>query len=223
MNEEHEVNEEFRDLEALRRALAALPDPAPSAEADDRFARLLAAHTATPAAAPARVRHLRPAALMGIAASLLLLVFAMGWYFGSARETDTDRRLAATRTLMLELMQDDRSSTRMQAATVSLDVDVADPAVIANLGLLLRTDESTNVRLAALDALLRFATAPAARQEMLDAMGGNPPPAVRVQLLETLVGLNEKRVLPYLQEIITNDSIPRKLRDAAELGTFKLI
>ncbi len=215
------------DLDDLRRALAALPDPTPSAETDRRFAALLATHPAGVLPLAPRIRQLpdsyRSAALLSIAASLLLLVFAMGWYFGSENGNESDRQLAATRTLMLELMHDERSSARMRAATVSLDVAVADPEVIANLGLLLRTDENTNVRLAALDALRRFATSPAARQEMLDAMGGDPPPAVRVQLLETLVGLNEKRVLPYLRDIITNDSIPRQLRDAAELGTFKLI
>ncbi len=111
--------------------------------------------TAPPAG---RILHLRPAALLSIAASLLLLVFAMGWYFGS--NDDAEERLAATRTLMLELMQDKSSSTRMRAATVSLDVAVADPEVIAHLGKMLRTDENTNVRLAALDALGRFAADP---------------------------------------------------------------
>ncbi len=54
-------------------------------------------------------------------------------------------------------------------------------------------------------------------------MGADPPPAVRVQLLETLVRLNEKRVLPYLEELRRNESVPQQLRDAAELGTYKLI
>ncbi|MBB4079649.1 hypothetical protein GGR28_002274 [Lewinella aquimaris] len=216
-----ELNQEMEALRGLRKEIANLPDPQPSAAADRRFAEMLAAHT-KPERSSGQTRRLRPAALLSIAATLLLLVFGLGWYFGST-ESDAERQLAATRTLMLELMQDRRSSQRMHAATVSLDIDVADPEVIANLGLLLRTDENTNVRLAALDALRRFADAPAARREMLDAMGSDPPAAVRVQLLETLVGLNEKRVLPYLEEIISNDSIPRRLRDAAELGTFKLI
>lgn len=220
--DDKDLEREVAALDELRRQLAGLPDPQPSREADDRFAKMLAVECREISAPPVqKTLHLRPAALLSIAASVLLLVFGMGWYLGSDKKLEDE--LAATRTLMLELMQDKSSSTRMRAATVSLDVAVADPEVIANLGRMLQTDENTNVRLAALDALRRFATDPAARQELLDAMGGDPPPAVRVQLLETLVNLQEKRVVPYLQDMITNDSLPKRLRDAAELGTFKLI
>lgn len=212
---DEELRREVAALDQLRQQLAALPDPHPSRGSDDRFAKMLAGHDR-------KILHLRPAALMSIAASLLLLVFAMGWYFGNS-DHELEGELAATRSLMLELMDNQSSNARMRAATVSLDIAVADPEVIANLGKMLRTDENTNVRLAALDALGRFAATSQARQEMLDAMGGDPPPAVRVQLLETLVNLNEKRVLPYLEELKRNDSLPQRLRDAAELGTFKLI
>ena len=213
---------ELEVLRGMRADLAATPDPRPSPATDARFAALLKDACQEPRPAP-KVRQLRPAALLGIAAGILLLVFAGGWLLGRRDAGELERQLAATRTLMLELMADERSTTRMRAATVSLEVAVPDPLIIENLELLLRTDASTNVRLAALDALRRFGDAPAARAALLAAMAEDPPPAVRVQLLETLVQLREKRVLPYLEELITNDSIPRALRDAAELGTFKLI
>ncbi len=208
-----ELERELNALDDLRREIAALPDPVPSAEADARFAALIV---------PKKLHRRAAAPYLAVAASLLL-VFALGWNYAKQDADELERQLAATRTLMLELMQDRSSLTRMRAATVSLELETADPAVIANLGHLLRTDASTNVRLAALDALRRFAAEPLARREMLQAMGESPPPAVRVQLLETLVGLNEKRVLPYLEEMISNDTLPQRLRDAAELGTFKLI
>ena len=224
LTEDPRLREELEILQFMREDLCQPVDVTPSPEADRRFAELITAEAGPTAVRRTLPRSLsgRSAALIGIAASLLL-VFGLGWYSGRSGTNQVEQQLAATRTLMLELMQDANSTTRMRAATVSLDVGVADPAVIANLGRMLRTDDNTNVRLAALDALQRFADAPAARQEMLDAMAGTPPPAVQVQLLETLVRLNERRVLPYLEELIQNDSIPRPLRDAAELGTFKLI
>lgn len=217
------LREELEILQLMREELCRPEDLAPSPAADRRFAELLAAEP-DPVAVRRPLHPLRHWAvpLIGVAASLLL-VFGLGWYSGRSGATEVERELAATRTLMLELMQDASSTTRMRAATVSLEVGVADPVVIANLGRMLRNDENTNVRLAALDALQRFAAEPAAREEMLAAMDGNPPPAVQVQLMETLVRLRERRVLPYLEELIRNDSIPRPLRDAAELGTFKLI
>ena len=213
---------ELGRLQELRAEIAAAPDPLPGPAADRRFAALLAEACQERPSVP-KVRHLRPAALLGMAAGVLLLVFAGGWLLGRRDTGQLERQLAATRTLMLDLMADERSTTRMRAATISLEVAVPDPVILENLGYLLRNDQSANVRLAALDALSRFGDAPAARDALLAAMADDPPPAVEAQLLETLVRLREKRVLPYLEELITNDSIPRALRDAAELGTFKLI
>ena len=215
-----ELERELRELDELRREIADLPDPTPSAAADRRFAEFLRERSEPP---PLMTYHLRPRPLYLSIAASLLLVFALGWYLGGVPDRELERQLAATRTLMLELMQDQRSTTRMQAATVSLDVPVADPIVIDHLGRMLRTDENTNVRLAALDALQRFAESPLVREELLMAMSADPPPAVQVQLMETLIALNERRVLPYLEELIKNDTLPRQLRDAAELGSFKLI
>lgn len=84
-------------------------------------------------------------------------------------------------------------------------------------------DENTNVRLAALAAIKRFSQYPIAREELLNALNQNPPEVVRLQLIETLVHLEEKRVLPLLEDLIENDSVPQHLRDAARMGTFKLI
>ncbi|CAH0998745.1 hypothetical protein LEM8419_00093 [Neolewinella maritima] len=209
-------------LDKLRRELAALPDPLPGPETDERFATMLAAEVSRHRP-PSRSSHLRTAAPYLAVAASLLLVFGLGWSYAKQDTGRVAQDLAATRTLMLELMQDRSSFTRMRAVTASLELPSADPEVIEHLGHLLRTDASTNVRLAALDALRRFAASPAARREMLRAMSAAPPPAVRVQLLETLVALQERDVLPYLQDIMTNDSLPQQLRDAAELGTFKLI
>ena len=219
---DEELQYELDALHELRKEVAALPDPVPSTEADRRFGELLAARVPSDRPSP-KTRHLRAAAPYLAMAASLLLVFGLGWSYAKQDTSELEQQLTATRTLMLELMDDRSSLTRMRAATVSLELETADPEVIANLGHMLRTDASTNVRLAALDALRRFADAPATRQEMLRAMGETPPDVVRVQLLETLVSLQEKRVVPYLEEMMTNDTLPQRLRDAAELGTFKLI
>jgi HEAT repeat protein len=124
---------------------------------------------------------------------------------------------------MLDLMKDDRTSSRIQATTVTLSLLVADPTVINNLAYLLQNDENPNVRLAALDALRRFADDPQVREEFLLALEGNPPEVLRFELIEILVHLEEKRVLPILEKMIDADSLPQPVRDAAQMASFKLI
>lgn len=227
---------ELAELEEVTAALATLQDAAPSAAADRRFAAMLAEATqreevaAPPIVARGfrrdprlRAAYRRRLLRFAAVAAVALLVFTAGRFYQGGVNEETDRELAATRTLMLELMTDQRTSARIRATTVTLALPAADPVTTANLGYLLRTDASTNVRLAALDALRRFANDPAARDEMVRALGEAPPEAVRLELIETLVRLNEKRILPYLRDIMSTDSLPRPLRTAAEMASYKLI
>lgn len=216
---------ELAELETALAAVTALPEPAPGPAADARFAELLAAaRNDTPMAIPeprrASVRRLR---WLAAAAAAVLLIFSAGRLFESRLHRDVDRELAATRSLMLELMNGQRTSARIRATTVTLEMTTADPVTTANLGYLLRRDPNPNVRLAALDALRRFPADERARDEMVRALGEDPPPVVRLELIETLVGLDETRALPYLRDMIQTDTLPRPLRDAAELASFKLI
>lgn len=219
---------ELDDLSQLLADIRLQPEPAPSAAIDARFETMLAAAIAEQNASEASIRQIKPAAPRRLyrllsAAAAVLLIFAAGWYVGGAEDRAIAQQLASTRTLMLELMKDSRPSARIQATTVTFDLSVADPQTIADLGHMLRTDESPNVRLAALDALRRFSATPAVREILLAAINETPPEVVRFELIETLVRLKEKRILPYLQEMIDADSLPRPVRDAAQMASFKLI
>ncbi|MEL6274445.1 MAG: sigma-70 family RNA polymerase sigma factor [Bacteroidota bacterium] len=212
------------ELKALQELVVELSELQPSTAMDQRFASLLAtAKSELVEPIPqAKVRRIRPWRIAA-AAAVLLLVFAAGWYFGSGAEDRQSQVLAANRALMLELMKDERTSARVRATSLTLDLEEGDPEIIANLAYLLCNDENTNVRLAALAAIKRFSQYPIAREELLNALNQNPPEVVRLQLIETLVHLEEKRVLPLLEDLIENDSVPQHLRDAARMGTFKLI
>jgi hypothetical protein len=223
------LREELAELRALQADILAIPEARPSAAADTRFAEMLAqeqAKVATikelPARAPTKAR-IRRLPQWAAAVAILLLAFAGGWLLRGAGQSDTERQLAATRELMLDLMKDDRTSSRIQATTVTLSLLVADPTVINNLAYLLQNDENPNVRLAALDALRRFADDPQVREEFLLALEGNPPEVLRFELIEILVHLEEKRVLPILEKMIDADSLPQPVRDAAQMASFKLI
>ena len=227
---------ELTELETLIEEVVMVEEPAPSAEADDRFAAMLAGEMSAlegavtrhsvaslngKRASGARVRSL-VWKVAGVAAAVAL-IFLAGRVSVNSSVSDLDRALAANRTLMLELMKDERTSARIRATTVTLTLPETDPVTTANLGYLLRNDENANVRLAALDALRRFPRDPGVRAELLAAMDESPPDVVRFELIETLVRMGEKRILPYLEDIIDADSLPQPMRDAAEMASFKLI
>lgn len=218
--------EELQELEFLFSEVIGNTEPEPSAAADARFTELLqtSSLTETPATATRQQATVRSLLwkVAGIAAAIAL-VFTAGRFYEGGATSDSGRELTATRTLMLELMKDDRTSARIRATTVTFDLETLDEETVKDLGYLLRNDGNANVRLAALDALRRFASEPAVTEELLAAMAESPPDVLRFELIETLVRAKEQRVLPYLQELIETDTLPRQVRDVAQMAAFKLI
>ncbi|MEM9258216.1 MAG: HEAT repeat domain-containing protein [Bacteroidota bacterium] len=218
-----ELREELAELEGFFNAIKQAPEAQPSAMADTRFTTLLqeelAAATTRPQAKIVGLRLYHYAA----AAAAVALIFTTGWYFGGAGDRVLTSQLAEVRQEMEVLMQNDRPSARIRATNVALELSVADPTTIGNLGFLLRNDPSPNVRLAALEALQGFPDNMEVREQLLAAMRETPPEVVRFELIEALVRLKEKRLLPYLEELMNTDTVPQPVRDAAEMASFKLI
>ncbi|MEM9525594.1 MAG: HEAT repeat domain-containing protein [Bacteroidota bacterium] len=217
-----ELREELAELEGFFKAIQQAPEPQPSAMADTRFTAFLQeemAVTTKPRAKIVGLRFYHYAA----AAAAVVLIFTTGWYFGGAGDRALTSQLAEVRQEMETLMQNDRPSARIRATNVALELPIADPTTISNLGHLLRNDPSSNVRLAALEALQGFPDNVEVREQLLAAMRETPPEVVRFELIETLVRLKEKRLLPYLEELMNTDTVPQPVRDAAEMASFKLI
>ncbi len=218
------LSAELEALETVLTKVNTLADPPVTEAMDARFEAMLAEAVTTAPAEVAPVRRLPVYRRAGFrrmaAAAAILLIFTVGYNLGLQKQ---GTELSAARTLMLELIDAERPSDRIKATNVAFDLNEADPAVIRDLTHLLRNDPSNNVRLAALDALRRFRTDPTVAEALLAAVADNPPEVVRFELIETLVRMNETRLLPYLQDLIEADSLPQPVRDAAQMASFKLI
>lgn len=206
----------YREIQSL---VVTQSEASPSEQADQRFTAFLEKAIEQEQQPTAKHRKLWSRIA---AAAAILLVFSLGW-FGGQYNKKPQNELAANRALMMELMQQERSSERIRATTVALRAEKADDELINNLAYLLLNDENTNVQLAALNAMLRFANHPQTRDAMLKTLDNERPMIVKLQVIETLVRLNDERVLPYLKKLKNDENLPQRLRDAAQLGTFKLL
>ncbi|MEM8584178.1 MAG: HEAT repeat domain-containing protein [Bacteroidota bacterium] len=164
---------------------------------------------------PARRSRFR---LLAVAASVLL-IFSLGWWMGR-NFLEPGSQVQANQ--WEKLLGGERSSHRIEAARLIADQTNVSKELIGRLGSLLREDPSPNVRLAALEALASFGQNPDARQQMIRSLEPNGPAAVQIQLIETLIALEETQILPRLRDWSQDLSLPQYLRDAAELGRFKL-
>lgn len=155
-------------------------------------------------------------------AAAALLLFVAGWTMGQNQNGDLENELADIRLQVEALMQDQRTSSRMRAVSLTHELPSVDQELILQLGRLLREDDSPNVQLAALEALSVYPNDLNARQELVNALAMDLPAVVQIQLIETLVKMEEVRILPQLESWSEDASTPTHLRDAAQLGRLKL-
>lgn len=213
----------FEELQELREEVRLLEEmEAPSQQMRRRFQRQLSEWQKE----DIRPRRHRLYAALSVAASLLLLIGAfIGWEMrtGVSEEQEAlTAELKATRALMLELMERPEATSRMKATTVALALQTPDREIISNLSYMLNRDESTNVRLAALDALVEHGSHNLVTEALIEALQSTQPVVVQLALIQALIDLGASDAVPYLDQWIQDENIIRNVKDEARFARFKL-
>lgn len=135
--------------------------------------------------------------------------------------------LTSTRQLVtLSLLQQRSASERLQAiaqATAwSISEQHPDPKVLNALLDTLHSDNSVDVRLAAVDALGRFHNDPQVRQGLVSALQTQQSPLVQVALIDLMVELKDGSVVQQLRKFEQDSSVNPMVRERAQWGLRQL-
>jgi len=131
--------------------------------------------------------------------------------------------LAATRQMVaLSLLQQQSASQRLEGVSFSRRLPQPDPQVLNALFHTLRFDSSVDVRLAALDALSRYAGQPEVRRELLGALEGKQSPLVQVALVDLLVDLHDGNVVAQLKKFQQDPKVDPTVRKRVDWGIQQL-
>jgi HEAT repeat protein len=98
-----------------------------------------------------------------------------------------------------------------------LDADVRD--VLLRV---LKNDESTNVRLAALDALGNMIDDQLVKQSLIRILEEDSEPVIQMSIIGLLVKTGEGGVKKTLQELLDSDQVPDDVKEEAFLGVTRL-
>ena len=98
----------------------------------------------------------------------------------------------------------------------------ADNEIIQVMIKTMNEDESSNVRLAALEALSRWSNQNIVKEALMEALVNHKDPAFQITLINTLVEIQEKRALPYMENLINNTETLEAVKGEAQVGIFKL-
>ena len=218
--------QEIESIRSVNYLIDDTPLPEPTERMDKRFYAMLEEERRKALLGESEIKQQRPFfdSIIGsglrIAAGIALFLlgwFASGW-FGSA--STNGNQLAdlsgevkqLKETLVLALMQQSSPVERIKAVNMVSEFDKADSQIIKSLIEALNHDNNDNVRLLALEALIRYSFMPEVREGLIASIVNQASPMVQLRLAEIMLALNEKRAVPEFQKVLQNASLNYSVR-----------
>jgi anti-sigma factor RsiW len=165
-----------------------------------------------------------------IAAGIALLISGVAVVYWINKNNVQEAEMAAlkkeietTKHMMLALLDNRQSaSQRMMGTTVAMTMTRPDDEIVNALAKSMNEDPNTNVRLAALEALIQFHEDAAVRHQLIESLSTQKDPAVQISLIQFLVRLKEKEVVNQLKHIVDDNRTLKAVKDEALSGILKL-
>jgi anti-sigma factor RsiW len=235
-----------REEAALWKKLALLPEEQPSPALESRFKAMLesyqegrwektslaAEHSKIPTPMLWGLGNWRQLPAAGIVWACLFL--ACGYLIGKhadrgvgaaaqAQLSEMRQELGATRQMVaLSMLQQQSASQRLEGVSWSTRLLEPDPKVMGALMHTVRFDNSVDVRLAALDALGRYADRPEVRRELVDVLQTSQSPMVQVALIDLLVDLHDKSAVPQFRKFQQDPHVNPTVKKRVDWGIQQL-
>lgn len=160
------------------------------------------------------------------AAAILLFGIFVGSNLGGNKDKDIENGIAELRKEMLDLLDKENSTSgRIRAVNISykLPEEHADDEIVQALIQTMNIDGSTNVRLAAMEALFEFADEPKVRTALCETLSIQKNPSIQLSLIKMLVHLKEKQAVKYFEDLVKKDDTNPEVKDEAQMGIFKMM
>lgn len=227
--------DQLNDVKSGVKKIAQVPVPELSHAADAAFYNVLASemqHSVQPANTLINFIQKwfhQPQLNWAYSVALLLFGSAIG-YFGlhSLIKGDEIAQLSADvsamkQTMLVSMLDQESSTTRLKAVSMSNNLEQVDEVVATALINSLRTDPSTNVRLASVEALSRYTANPNIRTELISSIGYQESPLVQLAMAELMVAMQEKEAVDAFDEIIARETTPPEIKKELKDQMDKLV
>jgi len=221
---------QLAEMQELQSCIESAPNLSTSKRLDNNFYQMLE-HAASENSQTAKVIPMRQrfAREWQIAAGFLLLfslltgVLLMNNQQHQREMAMMEKALEQNQQMMFNLLEGESPSARIKAVNFSTATpQAANSATFEVLAKVLTTDDNLNVRLAALDALAQFSDLQEVRNILIEALEKQNEPITQIALIQALVQLEEKGVVPHLQELINHPMLKKPVKDEAYNGLIQL-
>lgn len=125
--------------------------------------------------------------------------------------------------MMLSLLQDPSASQRIRAVAYTDEMSNVDLKVIDALFTTLNVDPNVNVRLAALEALVKLSDKPQVREGLVRSISLQESPLMQSAIADVMVKLREKSAVESLQKLLNKKDLNQMVKLNIEKSIQKLI
>jgi HEAT repeat protein len=114
--------------------------------------------------------------------------------------------------MMLNLLEKESPSARIKAVSLTQNMAEVDEEIINALFSTLTNDNNTNVRLEALDALVRYSNRPTVRVGLIKSLAEQTNPLVQLGLADIMVLFQDKNAKEALEGILKSKELTEDVR-----------
>lgn len=117
--------------------------------------------------------------------------------------------------LFASLNNMESASTRIAAAMQAYKMNKADKEIVDALLSTMQNDPNTNVRLAALEALVKFHREPYVKKQLTASLKKQKDPLVQVELIQVLTKMKQTGILNELEKLVKDANTNEAVKDRA--------
>ena len=179
--------------EFIKRNKSEFRDEKISKKADENFKKLLKEKLQQPK--KQKVVYIK---FISVAASIAIVVFAGFWFLNQDNISQEKRELLAN-------LDSDSAGKRLEGVyNFNDEYQKEDERIINRLIALIHKDENSNVKIATIDALLKFPNNEKIRKNLIKALEEENAPLVQIKLIKALSILRENRAQKPLEKLIND-------------------
>lgn len=144
--------------------------------------------------------------------------------FYQSQMTELSAQMADMKEMMMMSMLEEESVTkRLKGVQMSSDLVSSNEEVTNAMFVTLNSDESTNVRMAALNLLAQYTDDPAIREGLINSISKQESPLMQVALAELMVELQESKSVDQFNNIIEGEYTPEEVKTVLRESVSKIM
>lgn len=214
---------ELEEMSAMTETLEELPVHQPSLNLEQRFNEMIDKTINDEARIEPKVVSINkhPWKKLGIAASILVCGMLIGWFNNQDGNVSTVANVQVDQSQVKyvnDLMEASSPMKRIQGIYESSKLSDPDKSMIKLLGNTLKTDQSSNVRLAAAKALSDLIEHEEVRVCLVEALAIEPDASVKIEIINILSNTRDQRAVDPLNQVIDNEDDLKFVKDEAQKG-----